>query len=173
MDQVDKKILEIIQKEGRITKQELASRINLTPPATLERLRKLEKKGVIIGYKAIVDPAAMNRDMVAIVNVELSVHKRDAINKFTEEIANIPEILECYHISGTWDFMLKVAVGSMKEFEEFYLRKLTKLTGFSRSETAFIFRTLKNEEALMPIEEGIFSDKPARRRKGRKQEKQG
>ncbi len=164
MDLIDKKILEIIQKDGRITKQELAAKIDLTPPATLERLRKLEKTGVITGYRAMVEPSAVNRDMVAFVNVELSLHQSDAIEKFHEEISRIPEILECYHISGTWDFHLKVAVGNMKEYENFFLGKLTKISGFSRSETAFIFRALKKDEILMPIRNDFFDTKPPKKK---------
>ena len=165
MDSTDKKIIEILQENGRITKQELATKIKLTPPATLERVRKLEKNNIIKGYKAIVNPESVGRDMVAVVLVELSLHRSDAIERFQRDVAEIPEILDCYHISGSWDFLLKVAVGTMQEYESFLLKKLTKVTGFSRSETAFVLSMLKHEEMLLPINDNIFIERPPRKRR--------
>lgn len=143
IDQVDKKILDILQQDARITNLELANRIGISPPATLERVKRLEKNGVIKKYVALVDPAKISKGTFALVSVALMIHQIPSIDSFTKQINKLDEVLECYHITGSDDFMLKVAVENIEKYEQFILQKLTKIKGVSKVTTNIVLSTVK------------------------------
>jgi Lrp/AsnC family transcriptional regulator, leucine-responsive regulatory protein len=143
IDSVDKKILDILQEDARITNLELANRVGISPPATLERVKRLEKNGVIKKYVALVDPAKISKGTFALVSVALMIHQIPSIDTFTKQINKLQEVLECYHITGSDDFMLKIAVENIEKYEQFILQKLTKIKGVSKVTTNIVLSTVK------------------------------
>jgi Lrp/AsnC family leucine-responsive transcriptional regulator len=151
LDNADKKILNILQANGRITNSQLAKEVGLSPPPMLERVRKLEKNGIIKKYVALVDPKKLDRGTIAFVAVSLRFHRQDAIQEFVTEIQKIPEVLECHHITGEEDYLLKVVIKDISEYERFLLEKLTRFSGISKIKTSFILSTLK-QETKIPVD---------------------
>ena len=151
LDNIDKHILNLLQDNGRITNARLAKEVGLSPPPLLERVRKLEKNGIIRKYVALVDPKKLNRGTVAFVAVSLRFHRQDAIQEFVVEIQKFPEVLECHHIAGEEDYLLKVIIRDIAEYEQFLRDKLTRFSGISRIRTYFILNTLK-QETKIPVE---------------------
>ena len=143
LDSIDKKILDILQENARITNLELANRTGISPPATLERVKRLEKNGVIKKYVALVNPAKINKGTFALVSVALIIHQIPSIESFTKQINKLEEVLECYHITGSDDFMLKIAVENIEQYEKFILNKLTKIRGVSKVTSNIVLSTVK------------------------------
>lgn len=143
IDSIDKQILTILQQDARITNVELAGKIGISPPAMLERVKRLEKNGIIKRYVAIVDPMKVSKGIFALVSVSLSAHQLSSIDQFTRQIKKLDEVLECYHVAGEEDFILKIAVSSIEEYEKFILSKLTKINGVCKVNTKFVLSTVK------------------------------
>ena len=151
LDKIDLHILSILQREGRITNSELAKRVGLSAAPTLERVKKLERNGVIEGYRARLNPEKMGFDIDTFVEVILSRHKKDNILEFMEAVKDVSEITSCYHITGKADFMLKVSVKNMQAYEDFLLHTLSTLPGLQHVETKIVMSNVK-EEPSPPIE---------------------
>lgn len=143
IDSIDKQILTILQQDAQITNVELAKKIGISPPSMLERVKRLEKSGIIKRYVAIVDPMKVSKGVFAMVSVSLSAHQLSSVDQFTKNIKKLDEILECYHVAGEEDFILKVAVSSIEEYEKFILSKLTKINGVNKINTRFVLSTTK------------------------------
>jgi len=148
LDDIDVKILNILQNNGRITNAELAKRVKISPPPTAERVKKLENTGVIKRYSAILEPEAVGVESFVFVEVTLNRHVKDSINKFIKTIQKIDEILECYHVTGEADFLLKVATCNIKGYENLVINKLTGLPNILHLKTSVVLSTIKNETAL-------------------------
>ena len=116
LDEIDHKILNVLQKNGRISNQELADQVGLSPSPCLRRVKVLEESGTIQGYVALLDPAAVGRNMVAIVQVRLDHQTSSSVIRFEKEILKYPQILECDLLAGDWDYVLRVAVRDLDEF---------------------------------------------------------
>lgn len=143
LDNIDKKILDILQDDSRITNVQLSTTVGISPPAMLERVKRLENNGVIRKYVALVDADKMGRGTFAFVSVALAAHQLNSIDSFTKNINNMEEVLECYHVAGEDDFILKVAVENIQQYEKFLLEKLAKIKGVNRVNTMFILSTVK------------------------------
>ncbi len=143
LDEIDKKILDIVQDDSRITNVQLATEVGISPPAMLERVKRLESNGVIRKYVALVNPEMIGKGTFAFVSVSLTAHQMNSIDMFTKHIKKVEEVLECYHVAGEEDFILKVAVENIQQYEKFLLEKLTKIKGVSRINTMFILSTVK------------------------------
>jgi len=152
LDQIDKKILSILQQNGRIPNNKLAERVGLTTTPTLERVKRLEREGVIKGYGARVDPEAINRGMIVFCSLRLAVHQMHTLDEVCEQINQMPEIQACYHITGDSDFLLKIVVKDMPAYETFMHDKLTRLPGIERIYSNVVLST-KKENYHLPIEE--------------------
>lgn len=126
-DDFDRKILRELQADARITNNELAERIGLSPSPCLRRVRRLEEAGVIRGYTALVDPAAFGWGMVAIATIRLSRQNEDEIVMFEEAIRGWDEVLECHLVTGSRDYVLKVVAGSLEQYERFIKEKIARL----------------------------------------------
>lgn len=148
LDVTDRKILGLLQGEGRMTHAELAKRVGLSAPSVLERVKKLERSGVIRGYAAMVDPAAVGVRCFTYVEVRLLHHGSAAVNRFLEQITPMPEVLECHHITGEADFLLRVASRDIPAYEEFILHRLTALPDVQHLKTLVVLSTLKQETRL-------------------------
>lgn len=143
IDSIDKQILTILQQDAQITNVELAKKVGISPPSMLERVKRLEKNEIIKRYVAIVDPMKVSKGVFAMVSVSLSAHQLSSIDQFTRIIKKLDEVLECYHVAGEEDFILKVAVSSIEEYEKFILGKLTKINGVNKINTKFVLSTVK------------------------------
>jgi Lrp/AsnC family leucine-responsive transcriptional regulator len=148
LDETDKKILSILQEDARITNVQLASNIGISPPAMLERVKRLEKNGIIKKYAALVDPQKVGKDTFAMVAVSLSHHQISSIDLFIKAINNLDEVLECHHVTGENDFLLKIAVNNIQEYEKFILEKFTGIIGVNKINTSFILSTFKYKTKL-------------------------
>jgi Lrp/AsnC family leucine-responsive transcriptional regulator len=153
LDKVDYRILDILQREGRITNIELAKRIGLTPAPTLARVHKLENSGYIRGYVALADHVKLNMPVTAFVSVILESHRRKTSMDFVKAVQKLPEVLECHHIAGDEDFLLKVVAASPGDYEVFVLEKLTKIGGIEKVKTTFVLSSPKQETAI-PVHGG-------------------
>jgi Lrp/AsnC family leucine-responsive transcriptional regulator len=153
LDPVDRKILSILQENGRITNVKLASEVGLSPPTVLERVRKLEERGIIEKYVALVDPAKVGLGLCAFVQVSLSFHRRKEIERFRSEVLEFPEVLECYHVSGEGDYLLKVVAGDIQGYRDWLVTRLTNLEVVQRVQTIIVFETMKRETKLSVDEE--------------------
>jgi len=152
LDKTDKKILTILQENGRITNSSLAKQIGLSPPAVLERVKRLESSGVINKYVAILDPPLAGYSVQTIVMVCLSHHQIQSLQNVKERLTQMSEVLEVYQLTGEVDFLLKVAVKDMSSYTEFVNSKLSGIPGIQNVKTSFILDTLKNNTALNLIE---------------------
>lgn len=148
LDKTDKKILSILQNDGRITNSRLAQQVGLSPPAVLERVRRLEGSGVIDKYVAILDRAQAGFGVQTIVMVCLSHHQISSLQNVKERLTRMDEVLEVHQLTGEVDFLLKVAVKDMTSYTDFVNNKLSGIPGIQNVKTSFILETLKNNTAL-------------------------
>ena len=144
LDSIDKKILKILQTDARITNKELASQLGLSPPPTLERVKKLEKQGYIKGYSAQLDPKKIDLGTTMLVSVNLHQHSQNAIDEFYQAIENLNEVIECYHVTGEDDFLLKVVCKDILEYERFVRQKLSKLNSLGKMKSSVVLSTFKD-----------------------------
>jgi len=150
LDDIDKQILRELQKEGRISNKELAERIKLTTTPTLERVRRLEREGVISGYEAKVDPHTVDMGLNAFVTVTLSAHRLHLLDEFTTAIKAIPEILACYNTTGEGDFLLHIVAKDVEDYERLMRTKLATLPDVQRLYTSIVLNVIK-EQTNIPI----------------------
>lgn len=143
LDEVDLQILTLLQRDGRITNADLAKTVNLSPPSVLQRVRALEKAGLIRGYHALLDHERLGLRITAMVMITLALHQDMAIERFRRAVMDIPEILECHHVSGDFDFLLKVVVRDMRGYEAFIREKLSRIKGVGQIRTSFVLGTSK------------------------------
>ena len=151
LDDIDKKILSLLQDNGRLSNAQLAKEVGLSPPSMLERVRKLEANGVIRKYVALVDPKTLNRSLIAYVSVSLQLHQTEALEEFTEKIQQFPEVLECHHITGESDYLMKVVIKDMAEYEQFLLERLTHFKAINKIRTSFLLKSMK-QETKIPVD---------------------
>ncbi len=119
IDKIDKKILGILQTSSNITNTLLASDVGISPPAMLERVKRLEKSGILKGYVALVDHDLAGQGILALVSVSLAIHEISSVDNFNKKINEFEEVLECYHVAGEDDFQLKVVVADIKAYRNF------------------------------------------------------
>lgn len=148
LDETDKKILEIIQRDGRITNTKLASMIGISQPAMLERVRRLESSGVISGYTALLDRDKIGLEVMVFVAVSLSLHQLSSVDKIKKQMISFPEVLECYQVSGDNDFILKVVLENINSYMDFVMNKLSTLSGIRKVNSSFVLSTVKNTNAM-------------------------
>jgi Lrp/AsnC family leucine-responsive transcriptional regulator len=148
LDATDRKILTILQENGRITNTRLAQLVGLSPPAVLERVRRLEASGVIERYVAILNRQLAGFGIQTIVMVCLSHHQISSLQHVMERLTSMEEVLECHQLTGDVDFLLKVAVKDMNAYTDFVNNKLSGIPGIQNVRTSFILDSLKNNTAL-------------------------
>ncbi|MBM9512491.1 Lrp/AsnC family transcriptional regulator [Desulfogranum marinum] len=147
-DKIDIQILNILQQDGRITNTKLAKEIGISPPAMLERVRRLESFGVIDRYAAILDREKAGFGLLAIIIVSLSLHQISSLQVVKERLIELEEVLECLQLTGDVDFLLKVAIKDMKTYTAFINDKLSHIPGIQNIKTSFVLDTLKSETML-------------------------
>lgn len=147
-DKTDKKLLELLQNDSKQTNKELSNKLGLSVTAVYERIKKLEKEGFISGYTAIINKQKINRNFVAFCHVKLLQHSRDFVVSFEKEVNNLEEVLECYHISGDYDYLLKVIVKDMVSFREFMVKKLTNINHIGSTHSMFVINEVKQTHII-------------------------
>jgi Lrp/AsnC family leucine-responsive transcriptional regulator len=148
IDATDRKILEILQRNSNITNAQLAKEIGLSPAPTLERVNKLEISGIIKSYHAVVDPASVGLGVSTFVMVTLKGHNKENINKFISEINGIDEVVECHHITGAGDFILKVVSADITSYQQLMLDKVSNIEVVDSLQSMVILSTFKNSKSL-------------------------
>ena len=148
LDPTDKLILHILQSEGRISNAELARRVNLSPPATHARLRRLEESGLVRLYAALLDREKAGFDMLCFVQISLVLHQPEQVEAVRVAIRQMPEVLECHHVTGEYDYLLKVVIHNRKDLERFVLERLTPIPGVARIHTSLVLTEVKSTTAL-------------------------
>jgi len=148
LDAIDKKLLHFLQIDSKQTNKELSGKLNLSVTAVYERIKKLERAQIISGYVALVDKKQVDRAFVTFCSIKLLQHSKDYVIQFEKEVKQIDEILECYHISGDYDYLLKVIVADMDEFREFMVKKLTTISHIGSTHSAFMINEVKHTTAI-------------------------
>ena len=148
MDRLDRAIIRQLQADGRLTNVELADRVRLSPSPCLRRVRALERAGVIRGYHADIDPAAVGLGFEVTVHVELSLKDRTTVEAFETGVAACDEVIECRRMFGLPDYVIRVAVADQAAYEAFYMNKLAELPGLARVNSQFTMKMVKRGGAL-------------------------
>lgn len=147
-DDTDKKLLHYLQEDSKQTNKELSNKLNLSVTAVYERIKKLEKAEFINKYVALVNKEKVEKGFVAFCHIKLVQHAQNYVVKFEETVTNIPEVLECYHISGDYDYLLKVLVKDMGAFREFMVKKLTTINHIGSTHSMFVINEVKHTTAI-------------------------
>lgn len=143
LDKTNKKILQLLQENSAITNTELSNKIGLAPTSTLERVRKLEKNGIIKKYVALVDEKKVGIGIVVFVQVVMAEHNTESLQKFVTKIEKLPEVLECYRLAGEKDYLLKVVTEDIQSYDVFSKEKLGKISGIARMSSYFVLSPVK------------------------------
>ena len=149
LDRYDRQILEILQRDGRISNQDLADRIGLSPSPCLRRVRTLEEAGLITGYRALLDAKKLGLSLMALIGISMDQHTPERFANLESAIAEIPEILECLLITGQQsDYQLKVVVRDMDHYQHLLLHKLTRIEGVTGVHSSFVLRRVFDERPV-------------------------
>lgn len=148
MDDFDRKILRILQSDGRVTNQQLAEHVGLSPAASWRRVKALEESGVIRGYSARLDPQLVNLGMCVLLNVSLTRHAKDVTQDFINAVKDRPEVLQCWALTGDYDFTLRVVSPDMAAFDRFLEDFIFTLPGVSQVKSNIALRQIKDDTAL-------------------------
>ncbi|MBX3597415.1 MAG: Lrp/AsnC family transcriptional regulator [Rhizobiaceae bacterium] len=152
MDHKDRQIIAELQQNGRLTNQELSERVALSPSPCLRRLRVLEDTGVIKGYTAIVDERAYGLPITAFVRIRLERHSEGRVAAFEQKIRSIDAILDCYVMTGDSDYLLRVLIESLEEYEQFVRHKLHTIEGIASIDTSFAYGVVKRSTVFPSIQ---------------------
>ncbi|OEK08683.1 AsnC family transcriptional regulator [Flavivirga aquatica] len=147
-DKTDKKLLEYLQKDSKQTNKELSNKLNLSVTAVYERIKKLEKEGFINGYTVLVNKEKIDRNFVVFCHIKLVKHSQDYVVSFEKEVTKLNEVLECYHISGDYDYLLKVLVKDIAAFREFMVKKLTTINHIGSTHSMFVINEVKHTHII-------------------------
>jgi DNA-binding Lrp family transcriptional regulator len=148
LDNPDRKILELLQRNSNITNALLAKEIGLSPAPTLERVNKLENGGVIKSYHAVIDPASVGLGVSTFVMVTLKGHNKENIEKFMNAINKVEEVIECHHITGAGDFILKIICADIAAYQQLMLEKVSNIDVVDSLQSMVILSTMKNSKVL-------------------------
>ncbi len=148
LDKTDRKILALLQADGRITNAELAQRVNLSPSASLRRVQRLEASGVIAGYVALVSQEKLGRPTSIFIEVALKTQSEEALKAFERAVRACPEVMECYLMSGDADYLIRVVAADTQDYERIHKQHLTRLPGVARIRSSFALRAVCKKTAL-------------------------
>lgn len=147
LDQTDIGILNLLQTDARLSHKELAHRLNKTVTPIHVRVRRLQNDGYIKRYAAIIDPKKIGRDLIAYTQVQLKEHSQKSLMAFSAEIIKLTEVMECYHMTGAFDFLLRIAIKDMDEYNQLLMNKLSNLPDVGTMQSFFVMSEAKNETA--------------------------
>jgi len=148
LDRIDRRILAILQADGRISNKALAERVHLSATPCLERVRRLEREGFITGYVAVLDAQKLEAGLIAFIEVSLDRTTADVFDRFRAAIAPIPQVLECHMVAGGFDYLLKVRVADMARYRRFLGETLADLPGVLQTHTYVVMEEIKSTHAI-------------------------
>ena len=148
LDQVDLKLLELLQQNGKITTKEIAQHVHLSPTPVYERIKRLEKDGVIEKYVALVSAEKVGKGLVVFCDITLKEHTKEIGNQFVQEVMSLKYVSECYNISGDYDFRLKVMVRDMKRYQEFVINDLGAIKNIGSAHSTFVMGVIKHSYSV-------------------------
>ena len=149
LDRYDRAILDLLQQDGRISNQDLAERIGLSPSPCLRRVRALEEAGLIVGYRALLDARKLGISLMALIHISMDRHTPERFEHFEQAVADIPEVIECLLITGQdADYQLKTVVTDMGAYQELLLNRITRIPGVSGVHTSFVLRSVVEGRGL-------------------------
>ncbi len=149
LDIIDKKLLYLLQEDSNRTTKELSVKLNLSVTAVYERVKKLEREGIVSKYVAVVNRNKVNRGFVVFCHLKLIQHTKEYLTKFEQQVTKLDEVLECYHVSGDYDYILKIFVSDMVEYREFMVTKLTTLQHIGSTHSTFMIGEVKNSNIIV------------------------
>ena len=144
MDKVDGKILMQLQQDAKQNTKQIANKIGLSVTPTYERIRKMERSGIIKSYVALLDRSKIEKEVVAYCQITLSKHQKSTVDSFERKMNSFPEIMECHHVSGNFDFLLKVVASNINEFHKFTTEKLSVFEEIATIHTVFVMKSAKD-----------------------------
>jgi Lrp/AsnC family transcriptional regulator, leucine-responsive regulatory protein len=145
MDAIDKRILMVLQSDAKANIKMIAEKSGLSVSPTFARIKKLEQLGYIKKYVALLDEVKIGKSIQVFCQVTLSIHSKEIIDNFKKQIAKLNDVMGCYHVSGNYDFLLKIAVKDMNEYQQFAVEKLSVIEGISNVQSTFVLEEIKNE----------------------------
>ena len=149
LDRYDRQILDLLQQDGRISNQDLAERVALSPSSCLRRVRALEESGLITGYRALLDAKKLGLTLMALIHISMDRHTPERFDHFEAEVASIPEVIECLLITGQdADYQIKVVVADMDAYQELLLQRITRIPGVTGVHSSFVLRRVLDHTAL-------------------------
>ncbi|AEE67860.1 leucine-responsive regulatory protein [Bordetella pertussis] len=151
LDRIDRKILDILQREGRISITELAEKISLSATPCSERVRRLEREGVITGYHARINPAALGKTLLVFLEIRLSAKSGDVFDKVKQELLYVPEVMECHLVSGDFDYLVKARLSEMNEYRRLLGEILKRLPASAESHSYVVMEEIK-ETLYLPVD---------------------
>lgn len=152
LDRTDRRIIRALQQNGRMTNLDLSAAVNLSPSPCLRRLKALEQSDVIQGYSAQVDPRRYGLPVTVFVRIRLELHSRESVLRFEESVRSIPEILECHLMTGLSDYLLRVLVSDLEDYERFVRTRLHPIGGISSIDSSFVYGVVKRTHVFPDIE---------------------
>ena len=149
LDRYDQAILQALQRDGRISNQDLADRIGLSPSPCLRRVRALENAGIVSGYRALLDAKALGYSLMALIYISMDTHTPERFDNFERQIRDIPEVLECLMITGqNADYQIKLVVKDMDAFQALLLNRITRIQGVTGVQSSFVLRKVVDTTVL-------------------------
>jgi Lrp/AsnC family leucine-responsive transcriptional regulator len=148
LDTLDKQILMLLQQDSSLKTKEIAVKIGLSVTPTYDRIKRLEKNGVIEKYVAIVNREAVNKSVTVICHISLQKHEKSLLTQFEKDIQEVEEVIECFHIAGNYDYILKVIVPNLDAYSNFIKNKISAVVNISNIQSSFVMTAIKNETAL-------------------------
>lgn len=149
MDAIDKKLLMLLQEDSTRTTKELSLKLNLSVTAVYERVKKLEREGIVEKYVALLNRSKVKKGFVVFCHLKLIQHTKEYLEKFEQQVILLDEVLECYHVSGDYDYILKIYVENMEAYREFMVTKLTTLQHIGSTHSTFMISEVKNTHIIM------------------------
>lgn len=149
LDAIDKKLLFLLQSDCKKTTKELSLKLNLSVTAVYERIKKLEREGIIDKYVVLVDRSKVEKVFVVFCHLKLIQHTKEFISKFESQVVQLKEVLECHHVSGDYDYILKIVVKDMEAYREFLVTKLTTLEHIGSTHSTFMINEVKNTTVIV------------------------
>jgi len=148
LDAIDKNLLKFLQEDSKQTNKELSVKLNLSVTAVYERIKKLEREGIIKKYVTLLNPQKVDLDLLVFCQIKLVQHAKEYLTKFEEEVTQLEEVLECFHVSGEYDYLLKVLVKDMEHFRNFMVTKLTTIQHIGSTQSSFVINQVKNSTLI-------------------------
>ncbi len=144
LDAIDRQLLELLQENAKYTNKELAGKLGLTVTPIYERVKRLEKEGYIAKYVALLDRSKVEKGLMALCRLSLKAHTREALSAFESSIVRLKEVQECFHISGSSDYLLKICTADMEAYHHFVMHTLVNIPGIINLNSEFVMHEIKN-----------------------------